>query len=126
MTKRDDALFLAIGIDIPRDTLAVDRWRISPFPYVFADLMDRTCSALTILGLVGLKFHRFRLVRIVRGFLSITIFIATRGVRSGHICTEDCPDSFVNFLGCISLHLLGAVGIYVQSCFHAFVAYGAR
>ena len=87
------AFFLAVGINIPRDSLAIDGRSISPFPHVFADLVNRARSALAILWLVGLKFHRFRLVRIVRGFLCLTVFIAAGGIRSGHICAEDCADS---------------------------------
>jgi hypothetical protein len=34
------ALFLAIGVDVPSDTLAVDGWSISPFPHVLTDLVD--------------------------------------------------------------------------------------
>ena len=90
------ALFLAIGVDIPCDALTVDRWSVSPFPHVLADLVDRACSALAILGMVGLKFHLFRLVFAVRGFLCLTIFIVARGIRSVHICAEDRTDSLVN------------------------------
>ena len=68
------ALFLAIGVDISCYTLTVDRWRISPFPHILTDLVNRTCSALAILGLVGLKFHRFRLVRVARGFFCASPF----------------------------------------------------
>ena len=78
--KLDLALFLAVSIDIPRDALTIDGWRISPFPHIFADLVDRARSALAIFGLVGLEFHRFGLVRVVRGFLCLTVFIATVGV----------------------------------------------
>ena len=67
------ALFRAISVDVTCDTLTVDRWSISPFPHVFADLVNRTCSTFAILGLVGLKFHRFRLVRAVRGFLCLSV-----------------------------------------------------
>ena len=41
------ALFLAISVDIPRNALAVDGRCISPFPHVFANLMDRACSTLS-------------------------------------------------------------------------------
>ena len=56
------ALFLAIGVDIPRDAFAIDGRSIPPSPHILADLMDSTCTALAILGLVGLKFHRFMIV----------------------------------------------------------------
>ena len=79
--KLDLALFLAIGIDVPRDAFAVDGWRISPFPHVLTNLVDRSRSTLAILGLVGLKFHRFRLVRTVCGLLSFTVFIAALRIR---------------------------------------------
>ena len=109
------ALFLAIGVNVPSDTLTVNCWSVSPFPHVFADLVDRARSALAILGLVGLKFHRFRLVRAVRGFLCLAVFIVTGGVKSGHICAEDCADCLVNLLGCISFHLLGAMRVHIES-----------
>ena len=86
------ALFLAIGIDIPCDTLAVDSRSVSPFPHVLADLVNRARSALTILGLVWLKFHRFGLISAIGGFLCFTVFIATGGFRSGHIRAKDCTD----------------------------------
>ena len=120
------AFFLAIGVDIPRDAFAIDGRRISPFPHVLADLVYRTCSALAIFGLVRLKFHDFRLVRTVRGFLSFTVFIVTGSVRIAHIRAEDCADCLVNFLGCISLHLLGAMCVHVECGLDAFVPYGAR
>ena len=120
------ALFLAIGVNIPCDALTVNGRRVSPFPHVLADLVYRASSALAIFGLVGLEFHRFRLVRAVRGFLCLSVFTATGGVRSGHIRTENRADSFVDLLGCIALHLLGAMRIHVESGLHAFVSYGAR
>jgi hypothetical protein len=86
------ALFLAISVDIPCDALTVNRWRISPFPHVLTDLLHRACSALAILGLLGLKFYRFGLVRIIGRFLPVTVFIATSGIRSGHVRAEDCAD----------------------------------
>ena len=83
--KLDLALFLAIGVDIPCDTLSVDRRGISPFPYILTDLVYRASSALAILGLVGLKIHRFRLVRIVRGFLSRCFHRHRRRQKRSHL-----------------------------------------
>ena len=62
------------------DAFAFDDLRVPSLPHVLADLVNRACSALTILGLVGLKFYRFRLVIVGRGFLYFAVFIATRGI----------------------------------------------
>ena len=68
------ALFLAVGIHIPCDTLAIDHRRISPFQHVLTNPAYQTCSTLTTLELTGLKFHRFRLVHAVRVVLPLTVF----------------------------------------------------
>lgn len=45
------ALFLAIGVNVPSDTLTVNCWSVSPFPHVFAflDKNDR-CHQLSTLS----------------------------------------------------------------------------
>ena len=52
--------FNAAGVDVSSDAFAVHDWRVSTFPHVLADLMDRACSLPSILAFIRLKFRPWR------------------------------------------------------------------
>ena len=102
-------------------------WRQSvkraSLPAVDGKLFDIACARLASLASIWLKYRRFRLICTIGGFFCTSVFIVIGGVRIAHIRAENCADSLVDLLGCISLHLLGAMRIHVQGGLDTFVPY---